>query len=86
MAEQEGFSYREAERVVESDLFLDEYSQWNIGSPHQSVILHEMFLHTASQGWREVERMCHWGHQGHVREPNSEEDQSTLHLIGYCTC
>ena len=29
--------------------------------------------------------MCHWGHQGHVREPNSEADQSTLHLIGYHT-
>ena len=26
MAEQEGVSYREAEWVVESDLFLDEYS------------------------------------------------------------
>ena len=29
--------------------------------------------------------MCHQGHQGHVREPNSEEDQSALHLIGYHT-
>ena len=29
--------------------------------------------------------MCHQGHQNHVREPNSEEDQSALHLIGYHT-
>ena len=29
--------------------------------------------------------MYHQGHQGRVREPNSEEDQSTLHLIGYHT-
>ena len=29
--------------------------------------------------------MCHWSHQGHVREPNSEADQSALHLIGYHT-
>ena len=50
MAEQEGLSFREAERVVETNLFLDEYPQWNIGSPHWSVILHEMFLHAASQG------------------------------------
>ena len=28
--------------------------------------------------------MCCRGHQGHVREPNSE-DQSALHLIGYHT-
>ena len=85
MAEQEGLSYREAEQVVESDLFLDEYPQWNIRSPHWSVILHEMFLHVASQGQKEVEHMCCWGHQGHVKEPNSEEDQSALHLIGYHT-
>ena len=49
MAEQEGLSYREAERVVESDLFLDEYPQWDLGSPHHLVILHEMFLHAESQ-------------------------------------
>ena len=70
---------------MESDLLLDEYPKWNIGSPHRSVILHEMFLHMASQGQKEAECMCHWVHQGHVREPNSEEDQSVLHLIGYHT-
>ena len=48
MAEQEGLSYREAEWVVESDLFLDEYPRLDLGSPHQSVILHEMFLHAES--------------------------------------
>ena len=44
-----------------------------------------MFLHGSSQGWKEAECMCHWGHQGSIREPNSEADQSTLHLIGYHT-
>ena len=29
--------------------------------------------------------MCHQGHQSHVREPISEEDQSALCLIGYHT-
>ena len=55
MAEQVGLSYREAEWVVESDLFLDEYPQWDLGSPHRSVILHEMFLHVESQGQKEAE-------------------------------
>ena len=83
MAEQEGISFREAERVVEIDLFLDEHPWWNIGSPHWSVILHEMFLHAASQGQKEAEHMCCQGHQGSIREPSSEADQSALHLIGY---
>ena len=48
VAEQEGLSYREAKWVVESNLFLDEYPRWDLGSPHQSIILHEMFLHAES--------------------------------------
>ena len=86
VAEHEGLSYREAKQVVESNLFLDKYPRWNLGSPHQSVILHEMFLHAESRGHKEVECMCCQGHQSCVREPNSEEDQSALHLIGYHTC
>ena len=85
MVEQEGLSFREAERVVETELFLDEYHWWNIGSPHWLVILHKMFLQAASRGWKEAECMCHWSNQGIIREPNSEVDQSALHLIGYHT-
>ena len=48
MTEQMGLSYREAKWVVESHVFLDEYPRWDLGSPHQSVILHEMFLHMES--------------------------------------
>ena len=58
MVEQVGLSYREAKQVVELDLFLDEYPRWDLGSPHRSVILHEMFLHMESQGWKEAEQMC----------------------------
>ena len=82
MAEQEGLSYREAKQIVESDLFLDEYPQWDLGSPHRLVILHEMFLHVESRGQIEAEHMSHWGCQSRVREPSSKEDQSALHLIG----
>ena len=85
MVEQEGLSYREAKQIVESDLFLDEYPRWDLGSPHRLVILHEMFLHAESRGQKEAECMCHQGHQSRVREPSSEEDQSALHLIGYHT-
>ena len=53
--EEEGLSFREAERIVESKLFLDEYPWWGLGTPHQMVILHEMFLHAARRGWKEEE-------------------------------
>ena len=57
--EEEGLSIREAERVIESKLFLDKYPWWGLGTPHWLVILHEMFLHAAGWGQKEAECMCH---------------------------
>ena len=44
-----------------------------------------MFLHTASQGWKEAKCMCCWRCQGSIREPSLEADQSTLCIVGYHT-
>ena len=41
-----GLSVREAEQRIDAKLFLDEYPRWELGAPNQSVILHEMILHT----------------------------------------
>ena len=45
----------EMERAVVIDLFLEAQKQWAKDSPHHLVTLHEMFLHAASEGWKEVE-------------------------------
>ena len=42
-----GLLIREAEWRLDAELFLDEYPRWELGAAHQSVILHEMFVHTA---------------------------------------
>ena len=83
--EEEGLSFREVERFVESELFLDEYHEWGLGTPHQSVILHRMFLHAEVWGQKEAEHMCCQGCQNSIREPNPEADQSTMGLIGFRT-
>ena len=83
--EEEWLSIREAERVVESEMFLDEYPRWELRTPHQTVILHEMFLHAAEQGQKEAERMCCQGCQSHIPEPNPEADESAMELVGYQT-
>ena len=82
-AEKEGLSFREAERVIKSKIFLDEYPWWGLGTPHQMVILHEMFLHAAGWGQKEVECMCHQGCQSSILEPNPKADQSAMELVGY---
>ena len=83
--EEEGLSIREAERVMESEMFLDEYPQWELRTPHQTVILCKMFLHAAEQGQKEAECMCHQGCQSHIPEPDPEVDQSAMELVGYRT-
>ena len=40
-----GLLLREAEHRLDAELFLDECHRWELGAPHQSIILHEMFLH-----------------------------------------
>ena len=52
-----GLSIREVEQRLNAELFLDKYPRWGIEAPHQSVILHEMFLHATEQGWKEAERL-----------------------------
>ena len=52
-AREVGLLIREAEQRIDTKLFLNEYPRWELGAPHQSVILHEMFLHAAKQGWKE---------------------------------
>ena len=42
-----GLSVREAEWRIDTKLFLNEYPRWKLGALHQSIILHEMFLHAA---------------------------------------
>ena len=66
-------------------LFLVEYPWWELGTPHQSVILHEMFLYTAKREWKEEEHVFHHGCQGSMCEPDPEVDQSAMELVGYHT-
>ena len=51
----EDLSIREMECHMDMDMFLDGYVRWKEGSPHQPIILHEMFLHATVQGQKEAE-------------------------------
>ena len=47
----------ELERAMDVDLFLEMQGKWAKDSPHCLVILHEMFCHAASEGWKEAEQI-----------------------------
>ena len=49
-ANAEGLSIREMEHHMDVNMFLDRYVRWEVGCPHHSVILHEMFLHAVDRG------------------------------------
>ena len=84
-ARERGIFVREAEQRIDAELFLNVYPRWELGAPHWSVILYEMFLHAAEQGHKEAERLIHWGCCGSASEPNLEADYSAMELVGYRT-
>ena len=84
-AKEEGISFRESEQMADSEVFLDKYPWWGLGTPHQSVVLHKMFLHAAGWGQKEAECMFHWGCWGSVPKPDPRADQSAMELVGYQT-
>ena len=74
----EGLSIWEMECHMDVDMFLDRYVRWEVGNPHWSVILHEMFLHTAKQGQKEVEQMICRGHQHGLLKLDLQADISAV--------
>ena len=84
-AKEMGTSVRESEHRIDVELFFDECLRWEFGTPHRSVILHEMFLHAAERGQKEAEHMVCWSHRGSALEPDQEAGHSTMELVGYQT-
>ena len=80
-----GLSFSEAEWRLDAKLFLDEYPRWEIEVPHWSIILHEMFLHAAEQGQKEVKRFIWWGCWCSLPRPDPEADLPAMKLVGYQT-
>ena len=72
---------QEMERAVDVDLFLEAQEQWAKDSPHCLIILHEMFLHAESQGWKEAEQVVCWGHQQHMPWLDPEVGTPTVQLV-----
>ena len=60
------------ERVIDVDLFLGAQDQWAKDSPPHLTILHEMFLHAAFKGQKEVERVICRGCRWHMPQLNPE--------------
>ena len=40
---------------MDIDMFLDGYAGWEVGSPHDPIIIHEMLQYAKEQGWKEAE-------------------------------
>ena len=71
----------EMERALDVDLFLEAQGQWAKDSPYCLIILHEMFLHAASEGWKEAERVVCRGHQQHMPQLDPEVGIPAIQLV-----
>ena len=71
----------EMERALDVDLFLEAQEQWAKDGPHHLVILHEMFLHAASEGQKEAEQVVCQGWQQHMPQLDPEADIPAVQLV-----
>ena len=81
-ANAEGLSVRDTECHMDMDMFLDGFTGWEVGSPHNPIILHKMFQYTMEQGWKEVEWMFCWGHWHGLLKLDPKAGISTVWLVG----
>ena len=71
----------EMERAIDVDLFLEAQRQWAKDSPHRLIILHQMFLHAPSEGWKEAEQVVCQGHQQHMPQLDPEAGIPAIQLV-----
>ena len=84
-AKKGGMSVREAEHNVDMEMFLDEYSLWEVGRPHHPIILQRMFVYATELGQQEAERLIYQGHQYGLPRLNPEMNVPAIQLVGYQT-
>ena len=71
----------EMERALDMYLFLGAQDQWAEDSSNCLTILHEMFLHAASEGQKEVEWYICQGIWWQMPQLNPEADISAIQLV-----
>ena len=69
------------ERALDVDLFLEAQEQWAKDSLHCLIILHEMFSHATSKGWKEAEQVVCQGHQWHMPQLDPEVGVPAVQLV-----
>ena len=73
---------RKLERAMDVDLFLEIQDNWAKDSPHCLVILHKMFCHAASEGWKEAEKIVCQGCWQHMPQLDPKVGVPTIELVG----
>ena len=82
-AKKEGLSIKEAECHLDMELFLDEYTQWDVSGWHYPFILQKLFVQAAESGWKEAERLICCGCQHGLPMLDPKVDVPAIQLIGY---
>ena len=78
-------SVREAERWLNTYLFLDEIPQWDSGRPHCPYLLQRMFTQTENAGHREYDHVRWRGCPQLASEQDASQKTPAVDLVGYKT-
>ena len=66
---------------MDMELFMEGQTKWEEDSPHQLVMLYEMFKHATNEGWKEAEHTVCWGCQQGLPKLDVEADLSAIQLV-----
>ena len=67
---------------MDVELFLRIQGCWVEDSPHCMAIIHEMFQHAATKGWKEAEQIICQGHWQNLPQLNPEAGIPAVQLVG----
>ena len=80
-AAREGWPVQETKRMMVVELFLEGQTKWEEESPHQLVMLYEMFKHADDEGQKEAEQTVCQGCQQGLPKLDLEADLSAVQLV-----
>ena len=81
LGEERGISVHEAERRLDTKLFLDEIPKWEPGRPHCSFLFQKMFAHAKAIGLIEYHHRICRGHQQLSPERDLQAKASAMEML-----
>ena len=81
LVEENGISVRQAKRLLDTYVYLEEHHWWAPSGLHCQFLLQRMFLHAVAMGWKEYDSAICWGQWELSPEQDLDVEPYAIELI-----